>query len=173
MVRPSATAASAMEKKARLRPRRDFQELEQRRKRAARLFAAGKPSLTEIARELKVSHQSVSRWHADWKRGGAGALRRAGRAGRKPRLQPQQRKMVDQALRKGARAHGFQTDVWTLPRFATAIERLTGVRYHPGHVWKILKAMKWSLQRPARRRLSTFSSSGNSREVRSPRWPET
>jgi transposase len=50
--------------------------------------------------------------------------------------------MVDQALRKGARAHGFQTDLWTLPRCAAVIERLTGVDYHPGHVWKILKAMK-------------------------------
>jgi hypothetical protein len=33
---------------------------------------------------------------------------------------------------------------------AAVIERHTGVRYHPGHVWKILGAMNWSLQRPAR-----------------------
>ena len=33
---------------------------------------------------------------------------------------------------------------------AAVIERLTGVRYHPGHVWKILGAMKWRLQRPAK-----------------------
>ena len=49
-----------------------------------------------------------------------------------------------------ARAHGFTTDLWTLPRVATVIERLTGVHYHPGHVWKILGAMDWSLQRPAK-----------------------
>jgi|SRR5271167_2526377 len=133
-----------------VRPRRDFRELEQRRKRAARLFEAGKLSLAEIARLLQVSRQSVSRWYADWKRGGAAALRGAGRAGRKPRLQPQQLEQLDQTLREGARAHGFQTDLWTLPRIATVIERLTGVHYHPGHVWKILKAMKWTLQRPAK-----------------------
>src|SRR2546429_9809064 len=39
---------------------------------------------------------------------------------------------------------------WTLPRVATVIERLTGVHYHPGHVWKILGAIDWSLQRPAK-----------------------
>jgi hypothetical protein len=53
-------------------------------------------------------------------------------------------------LGQGARAHGFLTDLWTLPRVAIVIERLTGVHYHPGHVWKILRAMDWSLQRPAK-----------------------
>jgi transposase len=48
-------------------------------------------------------------------------------------------------------AHGFATALWTLPRIAAVIERTTGVHYHPGHVWKILAALEWSLQRPARR----------------------
>ena len=34
---------------------------------------------------------------------------------------------------------------------AEVIERVPGVAHHPGHVWRILKAMRWSLQRPARR----------------------
>ncbi len=131
-------------------PRRDFRHLEQRRQRAARLFAAGKLSLAEIARELQVSRQSVSRWYAEWKKGGRHALRAAGRAGRKPKLNRQQLQQVEQALRQGARAHGFATDLWTLPRVAIVIERLTGVHYHPGHVWKILRALDWSLQRPAK-----------------------
>jgi transposase len=135
--------AVAMNKK--VRPRRDFQELEQRRKRAGRYFEAGKLSLAEIARELNVSRQSVSRWYAEWKRGGAAALRGAVRAGRKPRLQPEQLEQLDPALREGARAHGFPADLWTLPRIAKVIERLTGVHYHPGHVWKILKTMRWNL----------------------------
>jgi transposase len=33
------------------------------------------------------------------------------------------------------------------------IWRLTGVRHHPGHVWRVLRQMRWSLQRPARRAL--------------------
>ena len=133
-----------------IRPRRDFQGLENRRKQAARLFAAGKMILAAIARELKVSRQSVTRWYAQWRRAGTRALRGAGRAGRKPRLGVRQLRQVERALRQGARAHGFGTDLWTLPRVAMVIERLTGVHYHPGHVWRILGAMEWTLQRPAK-----------------------
>lgn len=137
--------------RTRFSPRRDFQGLEQRRKQAGRLFAAGKMILAEIARELRASRQSVSRWYAEWRRGGSTALRGAGRAGRKPKLDGKQLKKVDEAVRQGARSHGFGTDLWTLPRVAMVVERVTGVRYHPGHVWKILGAMDWTLQRPAKR----------------------
>lgn len=68
-------------------------------------------------------------------------MRGAGRAGRKPKLNANQLRRVEQAPRRGARAHGHATNLWTLPRVAAIIERLTGVRYHPGHVWKILGAM--------------------------------
>jgi transposase len=86
-----------------------------------------------------------------WRPGEAEWIRGAGRAGRPPKLDETQLKQVDQALRQGARACGFGTDLWTLPRVATVIEQVTGVRYHPGHVWRILGAMQWSLQRPAKR----------------------
>jgi len=130
--------------------RRDFAGMEQRRKRAARLFADGRLIASAIARKLEVSCQSVSRWYSDWRRGGAAALRGAGRAGRKPRLNPKQLRQIEKELRRGARAQGFGTDLWTLPRVGKVIEHLTGVHYHPGHVWRILGAMDWSLQRPAR-----------------------
>ena len=136
--------------KTRVRPRRDFQALEERRRQAAKLFRSGE-SPAFVARALQVSRQSVSRWHRAWKQGGLPALRAAGRAGRKPKLNRPQLQRVERGLRQGARAHGFGTDLWTLPRVAAVIERLTGVRYHPGHVWKILGAMNWTLQRPARR----------------------
>jgi transposase len=130
---------------------RDFEGMEQRRKRAARLFAHG-VTQADVARELAVSRQSVSRWHADWQAGGTKALKAAGRAGRLPRLSAAQLQRVDQALRQGPRAHGFGTDVWTLARVAAVIEAQTGVVYHPGHVWKLLgDKLGWSRQRPARR----------------------
>ena len=142
----------------------------QRRKRAARLFAAGKLILARIAHELQVSRQSVSRWYEQWKRGGSGALRGAGRAGRKPKLERQQLRRVEDALRMGAKAHGFDTDLWTLPRVAVVVERLTGVHYHPGHVWKILGSIDWTLQRPAKR-----AKERNPEKVKrwiDQRWPE-
>jgi len=133
------------------RPRRDFKGLEARRKRAAGLFAAGKETQAQIARRLGVSRTSVHRWHLAWQKAGVAGLRRAGRAGRKPRLDREDVRELDRALRQGAVAHGFSNEMWTLPRVARVIEKITGVRYHPGHVWRILRALEWTLQRPARR----------------------
>lgn len=129
---------------------RDFSALERRRKQAARLFAKGETVLASVARQLKVTRQSVFRWYQQWRRGGTVALKAAGRAGRKPRLSCNQLRKAEAALMKGARHHGFSADLWTLPRVATVVERVTGVRYHPGHVWKILGAMHWTVQKPER-----------------------
>jgi transposase len=106
---------------------------------AGTLFAAGR-SQAQVARKLGVARQNVSRWHARWQAGGLEALRSAGPAGHAPRLSDQQLHRIDQALRQGARAHGFDTDHWTLARVTTVIEQLTGVSYHPGHTWKPLPA---------------------------------
>ena len=118
---------------------------------AGALFAAGR-SQAEVARTLGVARQNVSRWHAQWRAGGLNALRSAGPTGQASRLSDQQLAAIDQALREGARAGGFDTDHWTLARITTVTERLTGVGYHPGHVWKLLRhRMRYRLQRPARR----------------------
>jgi len=123
---------------------RDFAGLQRRRLQAAGLFAAGRLHLAAIARQLRVSRQSVTRWHAQWKRGGSGALRGAGRAGRKPRLTELDLRRLRNALLRGPRAFGFPVDSWTLPRVAELIHQTNGIRYHPGHVWKILKALDWA-----------------------------
>ena len=128
----------------------DLQALEQRRRRAARLFAKRNTSQASVARELNVSRMSVCRWHRQWKKSGTKALRAAERVGPKTRLNARQRQRAQAALRRGARAHGFSADLWTLPRVATVIKRITGVRYHPGHVWKVLGAMNWTVQKPER-----------------------
>lgn len=133
------------------RPRRDFKGLEKRRKKAGRYFKAGELSQAEIARRLKTTRTSVHRWYRAWREGGAEALRKAGRAGRRPLLGATELREVERALREGPLAHGFTTDLWTLPRVAKVIEQLTRVRYHSGHVWRILRRLGWSLQRPMRR----------------------
>jgi transposase len=149
---------------------RDFQALESRRKQAARLFARGTLRLASVARQLKVSRQSISRWYQDWKKGGVRGLHAAGRAGRMPRLNARQLQKVEAALKKGALFHGFTADLWTLPRVATVIEQLTGVRYHPGHVWRVLGSMKWSSQKPSQQ-----AKERNAEQVeywKTVRWPE-
>jgi len=128
-----------------------LKELEERRMRAADLFRRD-VSPAELARQLGVSHQVVSEWRIAWRQGGRAALRSRGRVGRPAKLTTAQLARVEKALVKGAEANGYGTDVWTLPRVAEVIERLTGVRYHPGYVWYLLrKQLRWSWQRPARR----------------------
>jgi transposase len=130
---------------------RDRQAFEHIRMQAGVLFAAGH-SQAQVARELGVARQVVSRWHARWQAGGLEALGSAGPTGSAPRLDDQQLAAIDQALRQGARAAGFDTDHWTLARITSVIEQLTGVGYHPGHVWKLLRhRLHYRLQRPARR----------------------
>jgi len=124
---------------------------EARRLQAAELYAQGHTQ-AEVARELGVSRQAVSRWHARFEQGGVDALRSRGPSGPDPKVSDVQLAKVEQVLLEGAIAAGFDTDLWTLERVAVVIERLAGVGYHPGHVWSILhKRLGWTVQRPERR----------------------
>jgi transposase len=145
-----AKGASKARTSKRVRRRRDFEALEQRRREAAKLFAKGVRQ-AEVARRLDVSRQSVSRWFRAWQQEGEPGLAGAGRAGRLPRLSAEQRERVDAELRRGPGAQGYETQLWTLARVAEVIERTTGTRYHPGHVWRLLREMGWTRQRPGRR----------------------
>jgi transposase len=127
----------------------DLQWLERRRLQAADLFAQGKTK-AEVAGELGVSAQTAGRWYVRWRDGGTAGLRTA-RQGKPAQLGPTEVAKIRRVLDRGAVAAGFDNDLWTLARVAEVIERTTGVAHHPGHVWRLLKAMRWSLQRPARK----------------------
>jgi transposase len=127
-----------------------IRELQQRRDRAAGLFEEGVRQ-AEVARRLAVSEASVCRWHKAWERKGTAGLRLLGRLGRRPELDDAQHTRLTKALLEGALSHGFPTDLWTLPRIAELIDRLFGVRYHPGYVWWVMRGLGWSLQRPTTR----------------------
>jgi len=136
--------------------------------KAARLFEE-QLSQAEVARRLSVSREAVRRWYDVWQKQGSAGLKGAGRAGRKPRLTREELSKVESVLLEGARAFGFSTELWTLPRVAGAIERVTGVRYHPGHVWRILVQMRWSPQRPIRR--ASERNDEGIRQWRRAEWP--
>ena len=82
---------------------------------------------------------------------GKSGLRKAGRAGRKPRLSGQHWRRLHTLLLQGPERLGYETPLWTCPRVAHLIEQEFGVRYHEGHVWKILVGLGWSPQRPVGR----------------------
>src|SRR6266851_6589679 len=79
--------------------RRDFDALEKRRMAAVRLFTTDLNN-SEISRRLKICDQTVSRWRAQYRAGGESALRKAGRAGRKPLLNIADQKRLVKLLEK-------------------------------------------------------------------------
>ncbi len=133
-----------------MRPYGSSAQLEARRRRAVALLAQGLGVRT-VARQIGCSPSSVSRWQTDVAAGGPDALRAKPPPGRPRRLTARQRARLLKLLLTGATAHGFSTDLWTLPRVAAVIARTFGVTYHPAHVWKILRGEGWSCQKPERR----------------------
>jgi len=147
---------------------RDQAQMERRRQQAARLFDRGRRA-PEVARRLGVARQVGYRWMDAWQKGGVAALASKGRTGPKPKLDAAQTQQVVEALLEGPVVHGYRTQLWTLPRVAALIEKLTGVRYHPGHVWKLLGSSGFSCQRPERRAVERDEPAiGHWKEVR---WP--
>jgi putative transposase len=124
----------------------------------------------EVARELKVSRQSATVWHRAWQEEGVRGLRQAERAGRPGLLTTKELSKVQRALLKGPAAYGWHTELWTLERVADVIAMETGIRYTVGHVWKILRRLGWSWQKPARRAIER-DEEAVARWVRE-EWPE-
>jgi transposase len=128
---------------------RDHARMEKRRVQAAAMFEKG-TSAPEVGRRLGVSRQVAYRWKAAWEKGGKAGLTSKGKAGRKSKLTALQTELVVKALVEGPVSRGYKTNLWTLPRVATLIKDLTGVQYHPGHVWRLLGDNGFSCQRPER-----------------------
>jgi transposase len=132
--------------------KRDFQALERRRFEALKLLKKGY-NQSEVGRRTKVCSQTVSRWARMVAEEGDRALQAVGRAGRKPLLEERQRKQLVARLLEGPEKLGYETPLWTCDRVGHLIEQEFGVRYHSGHVWKILRQLNWSPQRPVGRAL--------------------
>jgi transposase len=130
------------------RYKRNFDALEQRRKKAAQLLQRGTRQ-ADVARELGVSRQTVSNW--------AKALSQDKQAWRRkplgypPALGPKERKRLDKLLSKGPGANGFATELWTLQDISELIAQEFGVTYGKTNVWLILKSIGFSCQKVAKK----------------------
>jgi transposase len=133
-----------------MRPPGSPQELERRRYRALTMLAAGDQPV-DVAQRLGVDRRSVRRWKAAHRAQGMAGVRAKPAPGRPPKLTARQRDRLERVLLKGAEAAGFATPLWTCPRIAAVIERHFKVRYHVDHSGRVLHALGWSPQQPARR----------------------
>lgn len=120
-----------------------------RRLRAVILNSEGHSS-GELARILKAPRSKVSEWLARYQAYGVEGLLEGQRAGRPAQLTPPQRQQLVDLLDSGPTAYGLDTGVWTSQTIAGIIEEQFGVRYHPGHVRKLLVGLGFGVQRPHR-----------------------
>ena len=133
-----------------MRPKGSAAQLEQRRRLAVSLLEQGmKPA--KVAKAVGTSRASVTRWRQAYEDHGQEALKAKPHPGKPRRLTARQRERLARLLLQGAGKHGYSTDLWTLARVAEVIAVNFGVEYHPGHVWYVLRSMRWSSQKPERR----------------------
>ena len=125
-------------------------ELEVRRRIAARLFTED-VTLADIAHCVDASVSSVRRWKKAWKVGGTAALAAKPHPGPPAKLSEDQREQLCDLLVEGARAAGYNSDLWTCRRVTALIERHFGVSYHFNHVGRLLNRLGFSPQKPLRR----------------------
>jgi transposase len=62
-------------------------------------------------------------------------------------------KSLKKVLVAGPLASGFATDVWTLPRVRRVVADQFGVKLSESQIWRVLRKMGFSPQRPSKRAL--------------------
>jgi transposase len=117
---------------------------------AAEMFAQG-ASNVEVARRLRVTRMSASRWHRAFDEGGLDALVSRGPGGALCKLNAVQLKVLQAQLDAGPAAHGWDDQCWTCGRIAELIAEEFTVSYTARGVDYLLHRIGWSWQVPTRR----------------------
>jgi transposase len=142
---------------------------EWRRLRALHLKQQGW-SQRDIAEALAVREETVSRWLARSRDGGPDALLARPGPGRPPKLSDAQKRLIPEFLWHGPEAYGFRGQVWTRARIASVIKEEFGVRYHKGHVGRLLQELHWTPQVPIKRAIQRDEKA--IKRWRAEVWPE-
>jgi transposase len=121
------------------------------RRRAAELFAAGRPAV-EVARVLEVSTKSAYRWRRVWVAAGALALASKGSSGSDPKLSDAQLAQLKQRLDQGPAAAGYGADQrWTLARVVAVIATMFHIRVGITTAWQAMRRLGYTAQMPIHR----------------------
>ncbi len=124
-----------------MRPKGNAAVLETRRRLAVRLLRSGQPWAT-VAGLLNVDRVTLWRWKT------AHSLTARPNPGARPKLNRSQRRQLGHLLEKDPTVFGWPTSLWTSARVASLIQRRFRVQYHPNHVWRLLRGMGLSKQKP-------------------------
>jgi len=105
----------------------------------------------EVAQKLGVTQGAVSQWKSAHTKGGNQALVAKPSPGAPSKLTDKQCERLLNYLQQGPRKHGWATELWTLPRIVQLIETKFSVHYDQSGVWRLLRRLDWSCQKPERR----------------------
>src|SRR5436309_5569347 len=121
--------------------------------RRMRAWHLKQPGWTQrlIAAALGATAGAVSRWLAAAEGQGPDALRTRPRGRPPTRLTDAPRRLIPDGLGHGPEAYGSRGAVWTCARIAKVIAEAFGVAYHPDHVGRLLKELRWTPQVPITR----------------------
>lgn len=133
-----------------MRPMGSQAVLEKRREQAVAMLEKDMQPV-DVARALGVDRRSVRRWKSAYKTSGVGAIKAKPVPGRPMKMARRELGWLASTLLKGARAAGYANDLWTCPRIARVIESHCRVKYDQSGVWRLLRGMGWSPQKPERR----------------------
>jgi len=123
---------------------------QERRLLAADLFDQGF-SAYQVAKQLKVSRQAASTWCRSYEKEGREGLIAKKTPGPQPKFNAAHQEQLRGFLLQGAKAHGYANELWTLPRIGRLIQEKFDLQASNSEVWRLLRAMGWSPQKPVKR----------------------
>lgn len=111
-----------------MRPKGSAEELFHHRQRAITLLEQGH-SKGEVAKRIGVDRRTVRQRHSTWKQGGQAVLAPKPAPGGPAKLHGEQKELLAQTLTQGAKAAGFESELWTGPHIAALIREHVDVTY--------------------------------------------
>ncbi len=124
----------------------------------------------EVASIANISQGSISLWRKSFSKKGDNGLQRKNIPGRPMKISGNQLRKIIFLLAKGPESFGYQNNLWTLKRISKMIEQELGVKYHVGHVWKILRKLGLTHQKPEKRAVERDEK--QIKEWKNEHWPK-
>lgn len=129
----------------------DHKTLEEMRRLAVQRVLAGEGH-GPIGGDLDVHPKTVTKWMSWYRTGGDKALASTKADGRPPKLSGKQREKLRRLIiEKNPRQLRFAFGLWTLRVVGEVIEQQFGVVLHKTTVWRVLRGMGITPQKPLRR----------------------
>lgn len=105
---------------------------------------------SQIAKLLHAPRSCVCEWLRNYEQHGYESLLEGHRSGRNALLSKTQLIELGNIIDSGPLAYGYSSAIWTSIMIQTVIQKEFSVKYHPGHVRKLLNQMNFSVQKPKR-----------------------